>query len=278
MLARLFRLLFVLTITTTLLIPVSARGDGGDRAELRRGFEIGLRHEPSIRQKLAQLGFTGEKLEILVTHQLLLFSQQQVVDRIFQEAESAGILNTARNPSAEDLASAQDFGLQLFNTLSMRGFRRLEHEDLKVVLRQTVKFLDDLPLRACSAIASGGVTTSQQEAALISLSLLVMSVGELENYLRVVRSAVFAEVRQYPSIKTVSEPQRKIAEAAYLNALEARITARSDAEEIWLAIAQPTNVSADVQCELEKLSALAVLDMQGVVAEWQARIYLELMQ
>jgi len=191
-----------------------------------------------------------------------------VIDRLLEDPRSA-------NEETPKLAS---FGYELFETLAMRGLRRVEHEDQRQYLRALKVMLEVLPPKLCRAIVLGDVSGQQAESAALVSAFSRMKVPEIESYLRVARKAILAEVRDFPSVRSLSDNQRKIAQQAFETAFFKRLARHPRSNQLIAAFGNMESAPDKDLCDANNEVILTMLEMTGVIAEWQVRTFIESIQ
>jgi len=254
---------------------------GGSYEKFKRDFARGLQNEEAVYGKVAALKLGPTKSELMIDHYRMLVRDEDVVDRMFEEIKAAGIVDRLiNNPKSIKQAGkqAEIFGYALFESLSLKGLRRLDHEDIRIYLNALDMMLSTTPPKLCKALLVGDIEGINETTALTALVLQQMTVGEVEAFLRLVRKAILAEVRDYPGIRTISEDQRKLSEEAFGESFIEKLSEHPRADKLLLAAYDLSSASDVDACQFGQVTAKAILGMKGLVAEWQARAFIEQLQ
>jgi len=276
---RLFASIFIGVFSFTLMFNVSAQGlSERSYQELKKGFAIGLRNESNVRSKISQLQLTPRKTTLLVNHYLTLTNDDDLVSRLFEEVVATGLIDrVVEDPTIanREKKNIESLGFELFESFALKGIKRLEYSEVRVYLLFIQTMLEVAPPKLCKAILLGDITGQRSETALAGFIFSKLSEAEVDSYLRLIRKAVFAEVKNFPGVRRVSEPQKKIAQDAFDRILLEELMKLPRAESLLIAATNLSGASDRDACELGLLSIGSILKMRGTVAEWQARVFLE---
>lgn len=249
--------------------------------EIRQGFIQGLRNEASIRRKIVPLGLGQDKSELLIRHYRTLVNDEAVANRIFDEFLATGILSEYKNHrrlTPKDTERIESLGYELFEMLGIKGLRRLDYEDQRIYLVAIQKIYQVMPPKMCRALVMGDLSSHKDMTAFGVFMIKVMSVAENDSYLRVFRKAAIAEARNYPSVRTLTQNQQKIAEDAFSKVLIENLERHPRSERVAQAMVDSTSATDQEVCETGALVMNSLLQMTGVVAEWQARSFIDNVQ
>jgi len=248
-------------------------------ATLKEGFRYGITSEKLYRARLEKEGVPTRLIEPLVEHQSLLFKNEDVTDRFFNEMLSAGFFSQRPEWNDEVATRAQSFGTNLNDDLAMKGLRRLETSDQRTFLSLQNGMYTKLTPNECRLVLNEDALSSQQQYALGMHLLTKLSDNDVNLYLTVFRRAILAEVRNHPAVRTVSEPQRAAAEDAFATELDREITAHAKSQAFARSKSSDSaNSDSDASCDSFLLPLSAMLKMKGAVAEWQIRLFVDAMQ
>ncbi len=271
--------LVILFATTLLSVDLSAQQVSD--VELRQQFARGARNEAVALEKIKALGLSPGKTQIFLAHHKFLVKDDAVIDRMFVELKALGIfekiLKDPTNLKAE-LPRLEEFYYELFESLAIKGYRRLDIEEVRIYLSFMSRMYNVIPAKLCRALVLGEVSGKKQEMAMMTYVFQKMTDREVESYLRNVRKAVLAEVRDFPSYRTVNESQRLNAKKAFEQILSQNFQDHPRSLEIINAAVDLPNASDADACEVLRLSFKSMLEMRGVVAEWQMRSFVEELQ
>jgi hypothetical protein len=276
---RLVASIFICVFSFTLMFNVSAQGlSERSYQELKKGFAIGLRNESNARSKISLFQLTPRKTTLLVNHYMTLANDDDLVSRLFEEVVATGLMDrVVEDPTItnREKKNIESLGFELFESFALKGIKRLEYSDVRVYLLFVQTMLEVAPPKLCKAILLGDITGQRSETALAGFLFSKLSEAEVDSYLRIIRKAVFAEVKNFPGVRRVSEPQKKIAQDAFDRILFEELMKHPRAESLLIAATNLGGASDRDACELGLLSIGSILKMRGTVAEWQARVFLE---
>jgi hypothetical protein len=226
-------------------------------------------------------GLASDKTKLLVNHYMVIVNESAVVNRLFEEVKSLGVidrlLDNPRNVENE-VSKLASFGYELFEAMSIKGLRRLDHNDLRHYLRLLNVMLEVLPPKLCRAVVLGDVSEQKAEAQFIIYAFSKMTNAEIESYLRIVRRAILAEVRDFPSVRSLTETQRDNAQKAFESAFFKRLDRHPRSNHIVAAFENMQNAPARDLCDANNEVILTMLDMTGILGEWQVKTFIESMQ
>lgn len=250
-------------------------------AEIKKEFTKALQNRNNATQRLRGYGLPDDKTSLLVNHYMAVMADQSVSDRLFEEFLSFGVIDRVMsNPRSvsREMEATATFAYDLLESLSMKGLRRLDHEDQRQFIRVLNVLIEVLPPKLCRALILGDIQGMQAESALVAYAFSRMSSNEIEMYLRVVRKAVHAETRDFPGVKSVSETQRRSAEKAFELAFLNRMERHPRSIQLLTALDDAGNAPDKDLCDANNQVLLTLLDMTGSLGEWQTRVFVESMQ
>lgn len=276
---RLVTSIFICAFSFTLMFNVSAQGlSERSYQELKKGFAIGLRNESNARSKISLFQLSPRKTTLLVNHYLSLANDDDLVSRLFEEVVATGLIDrVVEDPTiaTREKKNIESLGYELLESFALKGIKRLEYSDIRVYLLFVQTMLEVAPPKLCKAILLGDITGQRSETALLGYLFSKLSEAEIDSYLRVIRKAVFAEVKNYPGVRKVSEPQQKIAQDAFDRIFLEELMKHPRGESLMIAARNLNGASDRDACDLSQLSIGSILKMRGTVGEWQARVFLE---
>lgn len=273
-------ILTTLLVSTIAVTPAHARTER-IYAELKSEFSKSLQDRQNALQRMRAYRLPSDKTDLIVNHYMSIVNDPAVVDRLFEEVKSLGVIDRLlEDPRSlkEETPKLASFGYELFETLAIRGLRRVEQEDQKQYLRALKAMLEVLPPKLCRAIMLGDVSGQQAESAALVSAFSRMKIPEIESYLRVVRKAILAEVRDFPGVRSLSDNQRKIAEQAFETAFFKRLARHLRSNQLIAAFENMESAPDKDLCDASKEVILTMLEMTGVVGEWQVRTFIESIQ
>ena len=280
MAAHLLNLLILCVTSFSLLVATSAHAQTSDlkrNQEIKAAFTSGIRSEQLFTQKLQKFGLTAKKNEILLHHYRSIVRDQEVIDRIYQEVVSLGVIDRAlKSPQAvlSDTKALESIGSELFTTLSIKGLRRLEFRDQRVFVEVVSRIFNAVPARTCKQLLVNNVSPTQQ-AELEIVIYRDLSDSEMDNYLNVLRRGLFAEVKNFPNVKTTTETQRITAEKALGESFLRNISSHPRSSQLGRAIVDLHAATDNDACDTGRILVRSLLDMKGLAAEWQTRVFIE---
>jgi hypothetical protein len=246
--------------------------------QFKKEFANGMRNESNARVKISLLQLAPKKAEMLVDHYLALANDDDLVSRLFEEVKATGLVDRViHDPSIarSEQQNIASLGYELFESFSLKGMKRLEYADVRVYLESVQTMFEVVPPKLCKALLMGEVTGQRETTALSAYLFSKMTVNDMNSYLRLVRKATLAEVKNFPGVKGVSDAQRKLAEESFTRVFLEEIF-KHHRSEILLNAASNLGTASDADaCEFGKLTIGSILKMRGTVAEWQARVFLE---
>jgi hypothetical protein len=243
-----------------------------------KDFVVGLRSESNARVKISALKLSPRKATLLLNHYLALANDDDLAAKLFYEVRATGLIDRiVRNPSSVESESQTmaSLGYELFESYSVKGMKRLEYPDVRRYLESIQTMFEVVPPKLCKALLIGEISGQRQETALSAYLLNRMSDAEVESFLRLVRKATLAEVKNFPSVKGVSESQKKLAEDSFMRQFAEDLVKHPRAELLLRAAQNLGDASDRDACDFGRLTIGSILKMQGTVAEWQARAFLE---
>jgi hypothetical protein len=250
-------------------------------AEFKRGFTKGLQDRKNALQKMRAYSLDDEKTNLLVNHYMSVVNDPAVVERLFEEVKSLGVIEQfLRNPkSAEsEIQKVASLGYDLFDSLAVKGLQRLDNENQKQYLRSLYAMLNAVPPTLCRVLALGDISGQKDETAAALYAISKMTRAEVESYLRMIRRAIHAEVRDFPSIRSITENQKKSAEYAFEAAFVGRLHGNPKSNQIIATLLDMQNASPVDVCDTTKQIILAMLSMNGTLGEWKIKSFVESLQ
>jgi len=239
----------------------SVSGRPPDTATLLRGWL----QAPGFAQAAARgIGANSRLVEPMAEHLRLIYANELVLDRVSREIEAARI--DIRN----EQQAAGSVLYRLSTGLIYAGLQRLPQRDVNRFF-----FFMSVVTRRQDAICSafedtGHVNISEFEA------IAELGNESLNEYLSLLRRAMFAEVENYPGRITLDSSQTAVAENAWAEVLVEKVSGRSQNEIDRLLPAIENFDAADpaTQCEVQKIMIPAVSEMSGLAGDWFRRVYL----
>ena len=160
---------------------------------------------------------------------------------------------------------------------AMKGISRLSDEDqlffIEIILLQ-LSMLDD---EACALMIIGDNT--DEEMATTGYKAMELIPGRLiKGYISTMKSALLAEVRDYPLERFLTASERQIADAAFQEAYISELMAHDESEELITAATDPKLSSPHYICENAKVIFNSILDLEGytgtlVIRNFVAQMY-----
>jgi hypothetical protein len=246
--------------------------------QFKEDFTVGLRRGANYREKISKMRLSSDKEGILINHYVALTSDDALASRIFDEVRASGLVDRIiKDPSLAqtERQTISSLGYELFESLGNKGMKRLDSSDIRIYLNFIHMMFNVLPPTICKAALTGQITGEKGETALMVYLFRKMPSAEVDLFLRLIRKATFAEVRNFPSVKKVNESQRKLAEDAFGKLFIDELANHPIGDKLLIAAADLNRADESVACEVGRLTIGTILKMRGEVSEWQARLFLD---
>lgn len=249
--------------------------------EFRIGFIQGLRNEENARRKINLLNLNASKSNLVLAHYRTIVNDDDVASRVFEEFKASGLIDKAiQAPQsfADQVPKFASLGYELFESLGVKGLRRLDYAEIRAYMQFVHKIFDLVPANVCKALLVGDVSGRKDESALFLLIMTKLPDSEVDAYLRLIRKSIFAEVRNFPSVKSITDAQRKLAESALEQTINKNFREHPRSQRLLAAALDLRTANDSDACQVGQLSIRSMLEMKGAVSEWQARLFIESMQ
>ena len=158
---------------------------------------------------------------------------------------------------------AAEFGAQWAISNALRGITRLSDEDQRFFLKMGLFQISVLSDADCKKIAVEDLSNTEMqnleiEALNIAPKLLV------EEYLRIMKRATYAEINDSPLKRTLNVSENEIAEATFVENYSAAIDKHDDYEKIIEAAINPALSEDYYVCKNMKILFQSLLDAPGI--------------
>lgn len=223
-----------------------------------------LFRQPGFADSAARsVGADAKLVGSMSEHLRLLYANDALVDRVAYEIDAARV-DYRKNPQ---LAGSVLY--RLSTSLTYKGLKRLPQGDLN----KFFFYLSEVSKRQdskCEIFKDTGRVNISEFVAIHQLGD-----GSLNEYLSLLRKAIFAEVENSIPVISLDESQTKLAENAWAESLADEIGERSqaDIDRLLPAIENFEGADPPTQCELRKIMVPAASEMKGIVGDWFRRLY-----
>lgn len=223
---------------------------------------VSMRNSPDYAVNGAKsIGAQGPLVSILADHLTQILANDLVLLRISQEFQAAAI------DPVKDPDSARVIIFNFSTSSQLKGLRRLAQNDIdKLFSIYALAF--EKNLTNCSALADVKSEASVDEFAIIQK----LGNDNLRDYLRILRSALIAEVEDYPKPIQLTEKQIAIAENAFAkDILSALGNDEAALERFYTISANYENYSPVEYCPSMYIMFNTVSQMNGLSGSWMRR-------
>ncbi len=233
--------------------------------------------ESHLRKAVASPGFIDAVLDqyqlqrstrtAMRTHLNELYRSDEVIRALVREMRNAGIDKNEEVLNGNASAVGRRLGAELFQSWAIKGLARLPVADQRQFYAFTLEWM-----RVASADDCKQLLLANQQSALDNGLLEVkyypqLGRGELNDYLALLRKAVFAELKDFPAAKKLTREQSEVADKAFEAHLEKLIRRGDATPDMLLAMGQLDSSPAPAACSAGKLLIHALLDMKGHAAD-----------
>lgn len=201
------------------------------------------------------------------THLSALYRSDEVIKALVAEMRHAGIDKDDDVLNGNALQVGRRFGAELFQSWAIKGLARLPAADQRQFYAFILKWMHVASANDCKRLMFSDEQSALDNGRLEMKYYPRMAQGELETYFALLRKAVLAELRDFPSAKTLNREQLEIADKAFEARLEELIQRDDLSVETLLAMAEPSRADAPAACDAGKLIFRTLLDMKGFAGD-----------
>jgi hypothetical protein len=216
---------------------------------------------------LDQYRLQGSTRAAMRTHLTALYRSDEVIKALVREMRHAGIDKDDEVLNGNALQVGRRFGAELFQSWAIKGLARLPAADQRQFYRFILQWMNVAGADDCKRLMFSDDQSAVDNGRLEMKYYPRMAQGELEAYFALLRKAVLAELRDFPSAKSLNREQLDIADKAFEARLEELIRRGDTPVETLLAMAEPSKAGAPAACEAGKLIFRTLLDMKGFAGD-----------
>lgn len=212
--------------------------------------------------------FQGATRAAMRTHLSDLYRSDEVVKALVSEMRNLGFDTKAELYGDSPLKFGQKFGAELFQSWAMKGMARLSSSDQRNFYRYILRWMTVATPADCKQMITSEGKSALDDGRLEMKYFSRLSEGELEAYLALMRKSIFAELRDFPTSKSLNGNQLQIADKSFEAKFEEMIRNEHTSADVLMAIADMETAQAQVACEAGKLIFRTLLSMKGTAADW----------
>lgn len=201
------------------------------------------------------------------THLSSLYRNDEVIKALVAEMRHAGIDKDDDVLNGNALQVGRRFGAELFQSWAIKGLARLPAADQRQFYVFILKWMNVASADDCKRLMFSDEQSALDSGRLEMKYYPRMAQAELETYFGLMRKAVLAELRDFPSVRTLNREQLEIADKAFEARLEERVRRGDMPVETLLAMIEPSKADAPAACEAGKLIFRTLLDMKGFAGD-----------
>lgn len=216
---------------------------------------------------LDQYKLQGSTRAAMRTHLTSLYRSDEVIKALVAEMRHAGIDKDDDVLNGNALQVGRRFGAELFQSWAIKGLARLPAGDQRQFYIFILKWMNVASAEDCKRLMFSDEHSALDNGRLEMKYYPRMAQGELEVYFALLRKAVLAELRDFPSARTLNREQLEIADKAFEARLEEMVRRADMPVETLLAMVEPSKADAPAACEAGKLIFRTLLDMKGFASD-----------
>jgi hypothetical protein len=218
-----------------------------------------------IERVLDEYRLRGVAREVIKEHFSEIYNSNEIIEMIVRELLNAGAENWDKDTQAE---YGKKFGAELFLTYAKKGMRRLSFQEQRTYIKFLLNWMELASDDDCKKIlVSGGESSSLDDSKLEMKYYSLFEKEVLRNYFMILRKSIFAELRNYPSVRSINQQQAIIAESAFESRLLGRVESGLINEKILRAMADMPSADPKLACSAGKQIFATILSLDGFVGE-----------
>jgi hypothetical protein len=201
-------------------------------------------------------------------HLRALYGDDRLIRQIAAELYAARESITPEN--------AHEMGRQIGQAVTARleyaGMGRLPDADIKLFFETLARLPSLASPEQCKAVFSDDNADKTIEFKLIAR----LGADVLENYLAILRKAMFAEMADSPSMITLTKTQSDLSEGAFGQAVGKNLAAlaEADRQRVTLAISDIKSATDADACDAHHVMFYSVATMGGLPGDWFRRTFI----
>lgn len=209
----------------------------------------------------------GSARAAMRSHLSALYRSDEVVRALVAEMREAGVDRNEELLAGRGMQVGRRFGAELFQSWAIKGLARLPAADQRRFYDFILQWMDVASPDDCKRLMFADEQSALDNGRLEMKYYARLSRGQLDAYFALLRKAVLAELRDFPSTRSLNSEQVQIADQAYQARLEQAAQRDDVALETLLAMADPTAAPARAACDAGKLMFRTLLEMKGFAAD-----------
>lgn len=218
-----------------------------------------------VESVLDQYGLHGMPRQVVKEHFLELYKNNEVIEVIVKELLNAGAGKWDKKTQFE---YGRKFGAELFLTYALKGMRRLDYQDQRSYIKLLLNWMEVASDTDCKKLLVEGGRTSASEDSNLEMKYYHLIEKEiLRNYFLILRKSIFAEIRDFPSVRNINQQQASIAESAYESRLLSRFESGLIDYKMLEAMIDLPNADPKLACSAGKQLFLTILSLDGFVGD-----------
>lgn len=252
---------------TVLMLGLAAPAPAADWPAVEAKLKRAVASPAFVDAVLDHYRLQGTTRAAMRTHLSALYRSDEVIKALVAEMRHAGIDKDDDVLNGNALQVGRRFGAELFQSWAIKGLARLPAADQRQFYAFILKWMNVASADDCKRLMFSDEQSALDNGRLEMKYYPRMAQGELETYFALLRKAVLAELRDFPSAKTLNREQLEIADKAFEARLEELIRRNDLPVETLLAMAEPSKADAPAACDAGKLIFRTLLDMKGFAGD-----------
>lgn len=266
----LFRLFTSALIASVLCLASPSASHATDWPALEARIKTVVGSPEFVEAVLDQYQFQGNTRAVMRTHLTELYRSEEVIKALFAEIRNLGIDSHAELYGDNPWAFGQKFGAQLIQSWAIKGIARLPAADQRSFYRYILQWMTVATPEDCKQMMISSDKSALENGRLELKYFYRMSQSELETYLALLRKSIFAELRDFPSTRTLSGEQLQIAEKAFTSSFAEMIKSEGVGMDVVMAFSDPKSARPQQACDAGKLVLKTLMNMKGLPGDWMA--------
>jgi hypothetical protein len=261
------RHLFAAALALVLALGFSIVASATDWVRFEKNIKKQFNSPAFVEQVLDQYGFRGAVRITMAQHLREMYRSDLVIKAIVDEIKNLGFVGGGSSADFSEF-NFRRFGSEVFQAWSIKGLARLPVEDQRQFYRLLVKLMSLMTPQDCKLLLTSDGKSASEVGQIEVRYYEKFPKVDFENYLALVRKAVYSELRDFPASKTLNQTQLETADKAFQSKFEEII--KEDNVDLGTIVAITDLASANPQeaCEGGKLVINTVLRMKGLPSEW----------
>lgn len=250
-----------------LMLGLAAPAPAADWPAIEAKLKKAVASPAFVEAVLDQYKLQGTTRAAMRTHLSSLYRSDEVIKALVAEMRHAGIDKDNDVINGNALQVGRRFGAELFQSWAIKGLARLPAADQRQFYVFILKWMNVASADDCKRLMFSDEQSALDNGRLEMKYYPRMAQGELEAYFGLMRKAVLAELRDFPSVRSLNREQLEIADKAFEAKLEERVRRGDLPVDTLLAMVEPSNAGAPAACESGKLIFRTLLDMKGFAGD-----------